>query len=64
MSPNPLEILKKGFTEFSGTIKNRKNKLTEKLSRGEAILSRTVMHELYFHFLYLYLSCVLLQSVM
>jgi hypothetical protein len=37
MSPNPLEILKKGFTEFSGTIKNRKNKLTEKLSRGEAI---------------------------
>jgi hypothetical protein len=37
MSPNPLEILKKGFTEFSGTIKNRKNKLTEKLSQGEAI---------------------------
>jgi hypothetical protein len=37
MSPNPLEILKKGFTEFSGTIKKRKDKLTEKLSQGEGI---------------------------
>lgn len=34
---NPLEVLKKGLTELSGTITNRKNKLTEKLSWGEAI---------------------------
>jgi hypothetical protein len=37
MSPNPLEILKRGFSEFFRKIKDRKDQLTAKLSRGEVI---------------------------
>ncbi|KAH9058006.1 hypothetical protein EDB83DRAFT_2520871 [Lactarius deliciosus] len=37
MSQNPLGILKKGFAEFLGKIKARKDKLNAKLSWGEAI---------------------------
>ena len=37
MSPNPLDILKKGFSEFFRNIKDRKDKLNASLSRGEAI---------------------------
>lgn len=37
MSPNPLDILKKGFSEFFREIKDRKDRLNAKLSRGEAI---------------------------
>jgi hypothetical protein len=37
MPPNPLEILKRGYSEFLRKIKDRKDKLNVKLSRGEAI---------------------------
>ncbi len=37
MPLNPLRILKKGFAEFLGKIKKRKDTLNTKLSRGEAI---------------------------
>ncbi|KAH8985149.1 hypothetical protein EDB92DRAFT_2029269 [Lactarius akahatsu] len=37
MSLNPLKVLKRGFSEFSGKIKERKDTLIKKLSRGEAI---------------------------
>jgi hypothetical protein len=37
MLPNPLEILKRGYSEFLRKIKDRKDKLNVKLSRGEAI---------------------------
>ncbi|KAI9443037.1 hypothetical protein H4582DRAFT_2072114 [Lactarius indigo] len=37
MSRNPLGILKRGFTELTGKIKDRKDKLNAKLSWGEAI---------------------------
>ena len=37
MSPNPLEVLKSGFSVLFGKIKDRKDKLNTKLSRGEAI---------------------------
>ena len=39
MSPNPLELLKRGFSKFIGKIKKRKDILNVKLSRGEAISS-------------------------
>jgi hypothetical protein len=37
MSPNPLKILKRGFSKFFQTIKDRKDKLNVKLSQGEVI---------------------------
>lgn len=37
MPPNPLQILKRGFSELFGKIKERKDKLNAKLSQGEAI---------------------------
>jgi hypothetical protein len=39
MSLKPLEILKKGFTQLSNKIKDRKNELNAKLARKEAISS-------------------------
>ena len=39
MSLKPLKILKKGFTQLSSKIKDRKDKLNEKLARKEAISS-------------------------
>ena len=37
MSSIPLEVLKRGFSEFSRKINIRKDKLNAKLSQGEAI---------------------------
>jgi hypothetical protein len=37
MAPKPLAVLKKGLAKFSSRIKDRKDKLTMKLSRNETI---------------------------
>jgi hypothetical protein len=37
MAPKPLDILKKGLTKFSETIKDRTDELKSKLSRRETI---------------------------
>lgn len=39
MPPKPLDILKKGLAKLEQNIKDKKDKLTTKLSRGERILA-------------------------